>query len=228
MRRIFFVSLLLVVFAVLCMLRMGTVSPALAQEPSPMPTFDPLVEPPLPPNPTEFELGRNLYWLWCMTCHGDRGQGLTDDWRAVWVKDHQNCWARGCHAGHNGDQGFPIPTVVPLIIGDGHLAQFATLQDLFDFLKTTHPPQHPGILLDEQYRAIAVYVFTLNNRSLAAATPAPTFAPTLLASATSTPTPALNRLLLASAPGQWVVIILAIIVLVVFIWLLRKGRVFKK
>jgi hypothetical protein len=132
---------------------------------SPTPTYDPLVEPPLPEHPTEYELGRNLYWHWCMTCHGDKGQGLTDEFRGIWEEDHQNCWGRGCHAGHPGDTGFPIPTVVPALVDDLHLAQFASLQALFDFLKATHPPQSPGILKDEEYHAIAFFVFAMNNRS---------------------------------------------------------------
>lgn len=133
---------------------------------SPTPTYDPLAEPPLPPNPTEYELGRNLYWHWCMTCHGDRGQGLTDEFRGIWEPEHQNCWGRGCHAGRSGDEGFPIPTVVPAIVNENHLERFASLQELADFLRATHPPQSPGTLKDDEYRAIALFVFTMNERSL--------------------------------------------------------------
>lgn len=132
---------------------------------SPTPTYDPLDEPPLPPNPTEFELGRNLYWHWCMTCHGDRGQGLTDEFRGIWESEHQNCWGRGCHAGHIGDEGFPIPTVVPALVNEAHLVQFESLQELSDFLAATHPPQSPGVLEGEEYHAIALFVFTINERS---------------------------------------------------------------
>ncbi len=130
------------------------------------PTIDPLDEPPLPEHPTEFELGRNLYWHWCMTCHGDKGQELTDEFRGIWDEEHQNCWGRGCHAGHNNDMGFPIPTVVPALVSDSHLAQFTSVGALFDFLKATHPPQSPGILKDEEYHAIAIFVFMMNGRSL--------------------------------------------------------------
>jgi mono/diheme cytochrome c family protein len=220
----FSVSLWLVVVAALRLLPMDLAGSSVVQGPSPTPTYDPLVETPLPPHPTEFELGRNLYWHWCMTCHGDRGQGLTDDWRAVWVKDHQNCWARGCHAGRNGDQGFPIPTVVPLIIGDGHLAQFATLQDLTTFLKLTHPPQHPGILKNEEYHAIAVYVFTLNDRSLAIAPPTATPTPTLLRLPILTPIAVLIHPQSIAVPLSWLFSILAMVVLVVFLWRRLKIR----
>jgi hypothetical protein len=130
------------------------------------PTYDPFVETPLPPNPTELELGQNLYWHWCMPCHGDKGQGLTDEFRGEWESDHQNCWARGCHTGRRDDFGFPIPTIVPGVVNDNHLAQFSSLQSLSDFLQATHPPQSPGVLKSEEYHSIALFVFTMNGRPL--------------------------------------------------------------
>ena len=153
------------------------------------PAYDPLAEPPLPENPTEYELGRNLYWHWCMTCHGDVGQGLTDEFRGIWEEDHQNCWGRGCHAGHQGDFGFPIPTVVPALVSDAHLRQFTCIQELSAFLKATHPPQSPGILKDEEYHAIALFVFTMNERPLIDLPVTETPAPTLTATPASTPEP---------------------------------------
>jgi hypothetical protein len=158
------------------------------------PTYDPLAEPLLPPNPTELELGRNLYWHWCMTCHGDQGQGLTDEFRGIWDPDHQNCWARGCHAGRKEDFGFPIPTVVPGLVNGNHLAQFNSLQELADFLKATHPPQSPGVLADEEYHAIALFVFTMNGRapeteiSMTAPISTSTIAPTTVPASTPTET----------------------------------------
>lgn len=135
------------------------------------PTYDPLAEPPLPPDPTEYELGRNLYWHWCMTCHGDRGQGLTDEFRGIWPSDHQNCWGRGCHSGRRGETGFPIPTVVPALVDESHLTRFSSEQELADYLEATHPPQSPGILKMEEYRAIALFVFVMNGRLPASISP---------------------------------------------------------
>ncbi|MCA2002863.1 MAG: hypothetical protein LDL51_13435 [Chloroflexi bacterium] len=147
-----------------------------AQEASPTP-YDPLVEPPLPPNPTELELGRNLYWHWCMTCHGDRGQGLTDEFREIWEEDHQNCWAKGCHAGRPGDTGFPIPTYVPPVTVEDRLSQFDSLRGLAGYLKATHPPQSPGALTDEEYHAIALFVFAMNGRGKEESAPLSTPSP---------------------------------------------------
>jgi hypothetical protein len=155
---------------------------------SPTPTYDPLAEPPLPEHPTEYELGRNLYWHWCMTCHGDVGQGLTDEFRGIWEEDHQNCWGRGCHAGHQGDLGFPIPTVVPALVSDAHLKQFPSIQELSDYLKATHPPQSPGILKDEEYHAIALFVFAMNKRPLIDFVAVNTSTPVPTLTATQVPT----------------------------------------
>ncbi|MBI5296041.1 MAG: hypothetical protein HY869_11255 [Chloroflexi bacterium] len=164
--------------------------PPLQTNVTPTPTHDPLIEPILPENPTELELGANLYWHWCMPCHGDVGQGLTDEFRGIWEPDHQNCWDRGCHAGHNGDMGFPIPTVVPAIVIADKLAQFPSLQALTEYLNSTHPPQHPGILETPEYHAIAAYVFTLNARALEEATP------------TSTPSPRPSPTVSLTPPNQ--------------------------
>lgn len=148
---------------------------AYSQEaPTPTSTYDPLAEPFVPENPGEHDLGHNWYWHNCMTCHGDVGQGLTDEFRAIWPEDHQNCWEHGCHGGRMDDEGFPIPTSVPALVREGKLAQFSSLQAFEEFLKASHPPQDPGGLEDEQYHAIALYVFSMNNRALENSTPVPT------------------------------------------------------
>jgi hypothetical protein len=139
----------------------ATVTPPL---PTPKPDFSRLDEPPLPANPTQLEVGRHLFWLNCMTCHGDKGQGLTDEFRSLYVED-ANCWARGCHAGHNGDLGFPIPRVVPAIISStGDLPPFKTPEQLFEFLRSTHPPQNPGFMPDSDYWALTAYLLDQNGR----------------------------------------------------------------
>jgi len=180
------ITILLPAITIIGLLSVGSL-PVLAEAPTPTPTSDPLEEPPLPENPTELELGRNLYWHWCMPCHGDVGQGLTDEFRGIWEPDHQNCWERGCHAGRPGDMGFKIPTFVPPIVLENQLADFSSLQSLTGYLNSTHPPQHPGILEEKEYQAIAVYVFTMNQRE-PEDSPSPT-AITPVPSPTQTPSP---------------------------------------
>jgi hypothetical protein len=219
-RRLFLSGLLLLLAAIL--IQEGRIPQAQAQEASPTPTYDPLVEPPLPEHPTELELGRNLYWHWCMPCHGDVGQGLTGEWISVWEPDHQNCWARGCHAGNEGDLGFPVPTVVPAIVRPDRLAAFASVQSLSDYLRATHPPQRPGCLEDAEYQAIALYVFSQNERSL--------LDPTLLSTSAATPvlpdapTPVEDAPLEGVAPLWWIVPLGGLILVVAALFLARRFK----
>jgi len=157
----------------------------------PTPTYDPLLIPELPPNPSDFELGKYQYYYDCMPCHGDLGQGLTDAFRMVWVEDHRNCWARGCHAGRREDEGFPIPTIVPAVIAtDDALRQFPDLSALEQFLHDTHPPQYPGKLPAKHYHAFAVYLWVENHKPRLTPTPldSPTVTATPAAAASMTPT----------------------------------------
>jgi hypothetical protein len=136
-----------------------------AEGPQPTPTVDRLAIPVLPPNPSRLDIGRNSYYYNCMPCHGDYGQGLTDEFRSIWVEDHQNCWRSGCHAGRTGDEGFPIPRSIPAVNAASRLEQrFTTEEDLYAYLRSTHPPQNPGWLEDDEYRALAAYLFSLAGR----------------------------------------------------------------
>jgi hypothetical protein len=136
-----------------------------ASPPAETPTPDRLAVPVMPEAPTQLDVGRNLYYYHCMPCHGDRGQGLTDEWRQAWVHDHQNCWARGCHSGRSGEEGFFIPRHVPPVSGSpGALGAFATADDLFVFLRDAHPPQRPGALSDSECWALTAFLLHENGR----------------------------------------------------------------
>ncbi len=138
---------------------------AFAQQAEPTPTADPLDIPELPENPTQIDIGRHSYYYNCMPCHGDQGQGLTDEWRAIWVDDHQNCWARGCHAGRIEDGGFPIPTIVPAVVSPQNaLSHYSSAGALYDYLIETHPPQRPGALPEDEYWALTAYLLVENRR----------------------------------------------------------------
>jgi hypothetical protein len=142
-------------------------SVARADPPAPMAlgTPDRLAAPVMPESPTQVDVGRNLYYYHCMPCHGDQGQGLTDEWRQVWEEDHQNCWARGCHSGRAGEEGFPIPRLVPPVSGSTQtIAGLQTADGLFEYLRQTHPPQRPGALLEEEYWALVAFLLYENGR----------------------------------------------------------------
>jgi hypothetical protein len=129
------------------------------------PTVDRLALPVLSEHPSQVELGSYLYYHHCMPCHGDRGQGLTDEWREVWVEDHQNCWAKGCHSFRDQDEVFTIPTTIPPVSGTIHFIQrFPEPANLFEYLSLTHPPQSPGILSVEQYWAITAFLLVENEK----------------------------------------------------------------
>ena len=198
---------------------------ALAQNPVPTPTYDPFAQPELPSSPTELEMGRYLFWRHCMPCHGDAGQGLTAEFRLLW-EDHQNCWDRGCHGGKKDDEGFPISTTIPAIVTEDHLMQFASEEELFEYLKATHPPQYPGFLEDEEYHDIAFVLFKMNSRSpeesisvsTSSPAPTPTFAPTFTPAATQQSVDSISDTSLPiNGPG------IAMIVAITF-WALQKFR----
>ena len=143
-------------------------APETVSVPTPqMPVEDRLAEPVLPESPTQVDIGRNLYYFHCMPCHGDRGQGLTDEFREIWVEDHQNCWGRGCHTGRSELAAFYIPRSIPAVIGTPQaLGLFQTADDLFTFLRATQPPQRPGALADSEYWALTSFLLHENGRPL--------------------------------------------------------------
>lgn len=144
---------------------------ATAAGPSPTPEPDPLAIPVLPEHPTEVDLGREIYYYHCMPCHGDKGQGLTDEWRGVWDEDHQNCWSRGCHGGRIEDQGFPIPHSIPPVMPPfATLTGFSSVKELAAFLHTNHPPQSPGVLDEAECESLAAYLTQQGRQTPTAAT----------------------------------------------------------
>jgi hypothetical protein len=222
MKKVFpFYAIAILLISLLVMIGSKSIDVHAQDGQSPTPTYDPLKEPFVPDNPTDFELGRNWYWHYCMPCHGDKGQGLTDEWRAVWEADHQDCWGNGCHAGERREDSFAIPTVVPPVVSSVKLARFSSLQALYEYLIATHPPQNPGWLDDEQYRAIALYVFSENDRPLAESTLPPIVSSTY----TNTPLPeAVPVDELSQQPIMIIYVGLGVFLVVMVIWGIRKGR----
>jgi len=142
-------------------------------------TSDRLAEPVPSNSPTQVERGRSVYYYHCMPCHGDRGQGLTDEFRAVWEPDHRNCWARGCHTGKAELAAFYIPREVPAVAGaPAALGGFPQTDALFSYVRQTQPPQRPGALTDAEYWDVTAFLLEENGRSaevsrLAAGAPGP-------------------------------------------------------
>ena len=122
------------------------------------PTIDRLAAPPTVPAPTQADDGAQLYWLWCQPCHGDQGQGLTDEWRAQYPEEDQNCWNRGCHGNVPYEDGFTLPKHVPAVTGSQSLLRFQTMEELFEYIHIKMPYEYPGALSEEEALAVTAYL----------------------------------------------------------------------
>ena len=116
----------------------------------------------LPPDATQEQFGAEVYRLVCRDCHGDRGQGLTPEWRATWAPQDQNCWQSKCHAANHPPEGFVMP-IAPAIAGPGALARFASAQDLHDFIQAEMPWYRPGSLTEKDGWAVTAHVLSMNG-----------------------------------------------------------------
>jgi cytochrome c5 len=139
---------------------------AVAQSVTPAATptpVDRLAAPPMPPRPSQADYGAQVYYGVCMACHGDRGQGLTDEWRAVWGED-ANCWQSRCHGPDHPPEGFVIPeTCCTAVLGAGTLTRFNTAKELFDYLTDTMPWWNPGSLTREQFWQLTAFLMRGHN-----------------------------------------------------------------
>ncbi len=107
-----------------------------------------------------------VYRLYCSTCHGDVGQGLTDEWRSThFPPSKQNCWQSKCHTYNHDPGGFIFPKEVPAIVGTEALTKFATAQELYGFIRAAMPYYAPGLLSDTQYRELTIYLVEANYRA---------------------------------------------------------------
>ncbi len=129
-----------------------------AIKPVTTPTIDRLAAPPTVIPPTQADDGAQLYWLWCQPCHGDRGQGLTDEWREQYPEEDQYCWNRFCHGNIPYEDGFTLPEHVPALIGGQSLARFQTMEELYEYTRFKMPFEYPGALNEEGALAVTAYL----------------------------------------------------------------------
>ena len=111
----------------------------------------------LPPNPSQADLGAEPYRQICLACHGDWGQGLTEEWRSTWDED-KNCWQSKCHASNHPPWGFEFPQSVPAVLGPDALHRFSTAASLYENIQNTMPWWNPGSLTTEDAWAITAYL----------------------------------------------------------------------
>lgn len=128
-----------------------------------MPTPDRLAEPTLPPSPSQADYGAQVYWLSCMPCHGDRGQGLTDEFRETYPPEEQYCWERGCHGANPYESGFSLPMFIPGVIGPDTISKFADAAQLNSYIRAAMPFWDPGSLTEEDAWRVTAFILRENG-----------------------------------------------------------------
>ena len=130
------------------------------------PMSDRLEPPPTVYPPTQADQGAQVYYLVCMACHGDKGQGLTDEWRDVLNPGDRNCWQSHCHASNHPLEGFKLPEYIPAVVSPGLLDGFGNALNLYNYIKARMPWQAPGSLTDEEYWQLTAYLIRANGISV--------------------------------------------------------------
>jgi len=136
--------------------------------PQPTPTFDlQRLEKPVvaPDNSEQLKKGSEIYWGICMACHGDVGQGLTEEWRDAFGTEDRNCWQSECHGPDHPPQGFLIPKdkLAPGVAGSSKLTRFKNAQELHDYILANMPWWDPGQLTTEQTWQVTSYILSLHK-----------------------------------------------------------------
>lgn len=124
---------------------------------------DRLAEPTLPALPSQADRGAQVYWLSCMPCHGDQGQGLTDEFRQVYPPEDRSCWNSGCHGDHPYQNGFQLPHTIPALVGPGVLGKFGNAANLRSFISTAMPFWKPGSLSEDESWQVTAFLLRQNG-----------------------------------------------------------------
>ena len=135
--------------------------------PSATPTFDMrrLDKPQMPPVRSQVDEGQLIYWGICLACHGDRGQGLTDEWRFGAFGEDNNCWKSHCHGKNHPQQGFEMPKTLtfPSLSSAGSLGRFQTAQQLYDYVVEMMPWWKPHSLGPEKAWQVTAYLLRMKG-----------------------------------------------------------------
>jgi mono/diheme cytochrome c family protein len=115
------------------------------------------------PTPTG-ETAAFIYAQRCSTCHADRGQGLTAEWRATWPETHQNCATSKCHGPNHPEDGFALPNnYAPAVIGPETLARFDNALALHAYVANAMPWSAPGTMPPDQYWKVVNFLLWTNG-----------------------------------------------------------------
>lgn len=130
----------------------GTISP-----------FVRLAKPTLPVEPSQADQGAQDYWLYCLPCHGERGQGLTDEFRETYPPDEVNCWESGCHGKRPYTDGFKLPTTVPAVISPDAVRKFTDAAQLNSYIRAAMPYWDPGSLTEDEAWRVTAFLMRENG-----------------------------------------------------------------
>jgi len=120
---------------------------------------DDFPKPVLPENPVQADYGEEPYYLVCMACHGDWGQGLTDEWRLRgYGEGFDNCWQSQCHGSNHPEIGFKLIKSIPPVLGYGSMARVSNAGELFDVIYETMPWWNPGSMSEEEAWEMTAYL----------------------------------------------------------------------
>lgn len=163
----------MLLFAMLLLWALASVmlsQPVRAQGAAPTPTapgmlspMDLMEPPPLPDMPDQADLGAQKYYYVCMACHGDRGQGLTEQWMQEWNLGRNACWASKCHASNHPPEGFKLPKNIPGVIGPVLTMRFADGLELHDYIAKNMPWHAPGSLKADEYWQLTAFLLRSNG-----------------------------------------------------------------
>ncbi len=121
----------------------------------------------LPAHPDQADQGGQVYYLVCMVCHGDQGQGLTQQWIMDSVgMGPLSCYSAKCHGPHHPPDGFVLPRNIPAVRTPGIRASFKTAWDLYEFIRARMPYQAPASLSDDQYWQVTAFIMRINGIDL--------------------------------------------------------------
>jgi len=163
-RFLFFLAIVILVFCGLFFVS-ARVNAGIIPQQTASPTPARLAQPPTVLPPSQADNGAQLYWAMCMDCHGDRGQGLTDDWQNSFSANQRDCWNSGCHASDHPVNSFELPRAgAPALVGGGSLARFTNAFQLQDYIQKNMPLFPVGSISASEAWALTAFVLRLNNK----------------------------------------------------------------
>jgi len=126
-------------------------------------TPDRLAQPTLPAAPSQADRGAQVYWLSCLPCHGDRGQGLTEEFRQTYPPEDRNCWDSGCHGERPYENGFKLPAGISALVGADALQKFPNAAVLQAYIQLAMPFWKPGSLAEDDSWAVTAFLLRQNG-----------------------------------------------------------------